>query len=100
MNETTQPKREIDPILIASNTSPGSAAGSIAGAVRDRGKCRVRAIGAGAVNQATKAVAAAIGFLAVEGISAVCTINFVDVPISDRRVTALVWSLWTEGRAS
>lgn len=45
---------------------------SIADQLRDHDQAVVRAAGAGAVHQAVKAIAIAIGFLALDGVRAVC----------------------------
>lgn len=49
---------------VSSKTEPGKLAGAMAGVVRTGGEISIQAIGAGAVNQAIKAVAIARGFLA------------------------------------
>jgi len=64
-------------------------AGAIAGVIRDKGRAEVQAIGAGAVNQATKAVAIARGYLALEGIDVICIPSFADVTIGDQERTAI-----------
>lgn len=56
-------------------------AGSIADQVRSHGQVVLQAAGAGAVNQAVKAVAIAIRFLNLEGIRAVCVPTFADVEV-------------------
>ena len=66
-------------IHVAAGSRPGIVADSIADQVRSHGKAALRAAGAGAVNQAVKAVAIAIGFLSVEGIRAVCVPTFAGV---------------------
>ncbi|HLT21274.1 MAG TPA: stage V sporulation protein S, partial [Thermomicrobiales bacterium] len=47
-------------------------AGAIAGVVRENGRAEVQAIGAGATNQAVKAVAIARDYLRETDIEAVC----------------------------
>lgn len=64
-------------------------AGAIAWVVRENGRAEVQAIGAGAVNQAAKAVAIARGYLALDGIDAICIPTFADVMIADQERTAL-----------
>jgi len=55
-------------IKVAANSRSTAVAGAIAGVVRERGQVDVQAIGAGAVNQATKAIAIARGYLELEGL--------------------------------
>ena len=51
-------------LKISSKSNPNSVAGAIAGLVKESNQARMQAIGAGALNQAVKAVAIARGFVA------------------------------------
>lgn len=51
-------------LKVASNSNPNKVAGALAGVIREKGKAELQAIGAGAVNQAVKAIAIARGYLA------------------------------------
>ena len=51
-------------LKVSSRSSPNSVAGALAGVLRERGTAELQAIGAGALNQAIKAVAIARGFVA------------------------------------
>jgi stage V sporulation protein S len=53
-------------IKVAAKSRTAAVAGAIAGAYRDQGFVEVQAIGAGAVNQAIKAIVIAKGYLAEE----------------------------------
>jgi len=78
------------PLLqVASNSPPASVAGAIAGCVRDHRKCLLQAIGAGAVNQAIKAVAIARGYLAPSGDEIVCIPQFHDIKIGEEERTTI-----------
>lgn len=68
---------------------PSAVAGAIAGVIRDSGVAEVQSIGAGATNQAIKAVAIARSYLSEEGIDIVCTPSFIDVSIDDEERTAI-----------
>ena len=57
--------------------------------MREVGRAEVQAIGAGAVNQAIKAIAIARGYLVEEGKDIVCVPSFVDIMIGDSERTAL-----------
>jgi stage V sporulation protein S len=61
----------------------------LAGVIRERGGAEVQAIGAGAINQAVKAVAIARGFVAPSGLDLVCVPAFVDVTIDGEERTAI-----------
>jgi stage V sporulation protein S len=76
-------------IKVASSSRTAAVAGAIAGVVREFKRAEVQAIGAGAVNQAIKAVALATGYLVGDGINVVCIPEFVDVEIEDKVVTAI-----------
>lgn len=78
-----------DILKVSSRSRPSAVAGAIAGVVRESGRAEVQAIGAGAVNQAVKAVAIAHDYLAETGINAVCLPSFIDVVIDDEDRTAL-----------
>lgn len=78
------------PILqVASNSPPAAVAGAIAGCIRDYRRCYLQAIGAGAVNQAVKAVAIARGYLAPSGEEVVCMPHFHDVKIGEEERTTI-----------
>ena len=64
-------------------------AGAIAGVIREKGRVEVQAIGAGAVNQAVKAVAIAIRYLEPNGIKAVCIPAFTEITINGEERTAI-----------
>ena len=55
-------------LKISSKSNPNSVAGAIAGLVKEENKAEMQAIGAGALNQAVKAVAIARGFVAPAGV--------------------------------
>ncbi len=78
-----------DIIRVAANSKSTAVAGAIAGVVRDEGRADIQAIGAGAVNQAVKAVAIAKGFLALDGLDVVCIPTFTDVEIGGQERTAI-----------
>ena len=76
-------------LKVSSRSIPNSVAGAIAGAVRENGNVEVQAGGAGAINQAVKAIAVARGFLAPSGIDLICTPAFGQVMINDEERTAM-----------
>jgi stage V sporulation protein S len=77
-------------LIKVSGTSRTSAvAGAIAGVIREQKHAEVQAIGAGAVNQAVKALVLATRYLKEDGINVVCIPEFADVTIEDRVRTAI-----------
>lgn len=76
-------------LKVSSHSVPNSVAGAIAGVVRDKGAVEVQAVGAGAANQAIKAIAIARGYLAPVGIDLVCVPAFANVVIDGDERTAI-----------
>jgi stage V sporulation protein S len=76
-------------LKVAAKSRSTSVAGAIAGVIRESGHAEVQAIGAGAVNQAVKAVAIARGYLQEDGIEIVCVPSFVEVMIGSQERTAI-----------
>ena len=76
-------------LKVSAKSNPNSVAGALAGVIRERGGAEVQAIGAGAINQAVKAVAIARGFVAPSGLDLVCVPAFVDVTIDGEERTAI-----------
>jgi stage V sporulation protein S len=78
-----------DVLKVSSKSRPSAVAGAIAGVVREIGRAEVQAIGAGATNQAIKAVAIARDYLLETGIDAVCLPAFIDITIDNEDRTAI-----------
>lgn len=78
-----------DIIKVKANSRTAAVAGAIAGVMREHKHVDIQAIGAGAVNQALKALVLAKGYLAEEGIEIICSPEFVDVDIDDKVRTAI-----------
>jgi stage V sporulation protein S len=76
-------------IKVSANSRTSAVAGAIAGVVREHKRAEVQAIGAGAVNQAVKALVLATGYLKNDGINIVCIPEFADVTIEDKVRTAI-----------
>ena len=76
-------------IKVSANSRTAAVAGAIAGVIREHRHAEVQAIGAGAVNQAVKALVLATGYLKEDGIHIVCTPEFADVTIDDKVRTAI-----------
>lgn len=76
-------------LKVSAHSKCTAVAGAIAGVVRDSGRAEVQAIGAGAVNQAAKAVAIARSYLALDGLDVVLVPSFTEVSIADQVRTAL-----------
>jgi stage V sporulation protein S len=81
--------RNGDVLKVSARSRPSAVAGAIAGVVRENGRAEVQAIGAGATNQAVKAVAIARDYLRETGIEAICLPAFIDVTIENEDRTAI-----------
>lgn len=76
-------------LKVSSKSAPNSVAGAIAAVIRDNGSVEVQAVGAGAANQAVKAIAIARGYVAPAGIDLICVPAFTNVVIDNEERTAL-----------
>ena len=76
-------------IKVSATSRTAAVAGAIAGIVREHHRAEVQAIGAGAVNQAVKALVLATGFLRLDGIHVSCVPEFAEVTIEDKVRTAI-----------
>jgi stage V sporulation protein S len=79
----------MDIIKVSSCSRTSAVAGAIAGVVREHKRAEAQAIGAGAVNQAIKAVAIARGYLQEDGLDVICIPEFTSVDIEGKERTAL-----------
>jgi len=82
-------RETMDILKISAKSSPNAIAGAIAGLIKEDGKAEMHAIGAGAINQAVKAVAIARGFVAPAGIDLICTPAFTEIMINNEEKTAI-----------
>ena len=76
-------------LRVSTKSNPNSVAGALAGVLREKGTAELQAVGAGALNQAVKAVAIARGFVAPSGIDLVCLPAFADIEIDGEERTAI-----------
>jgi stage V sporulation protein S len=83
----------METLKVSTKSNPNSVAGAMAGAVRQAGAVEVQVVGAGALNQAVKAVAIARGYVAPAGIDLVCIPTFADIVIDGERRTAIRLSI-------
>ena len=92
MNETPNPpsRNPTTHILkVSAQSSPNSVAGALAGVLRERDNAELQAIGAGATNQAVKAIAIARSYLESSEFDLVCIPEFIDVEIDGKERTAI-----------
>lgn len=80
---------DMETLRISAKSNPNSVAGALAGVLRENGRAEMQAIGAGALNQAIKAIAIARGFVAPHGVDLVCIPAFTDLEINGEERTAI-----------
>jgi stage V sporulation protein S len=76
-------------LKVSANSNPKSVAGALAAVIREKGVAEVQAVGAGAVNQAVKAIAICRGFVAPNGIDLVAVPAFTEIVIDNEQRTAI-----------
>jgi len=79
----------VEVLKVSSRSNPNSVAGALAGVLRQCGAVEIQVVGAGALNQAIKAVAIARGFVAPSNIDLVCIPTFADIEIDGEGRTAI-----------
>ena len=83
---------------VSSKSPVAAVAGAIAKSIREGNSVALQSIGAGALNQAVKAIAAARSYLAADGLDVVCAPSFVLVMIDDAERSALRFHIDLPGR--
>lgn len=76
-------------LKVSATSKPKSVAGALAAVLREKGTAEVQAVGAGAVNQAVKAIAIARGYVAPNGIDLVAVPAFAEITIDGDDRTAI-----------
>lgn len=76
-------------LKVSAQSKPKSVAGALAAVIRDKGMAEVQAVGAGAVNQAIKAIAITRGFVAPNGIDLIAIPAFAEILIDNEERTAI-----------
>jgi stage V sporulation protein S len=79
----------VEVLKVSSKSNPNSVAGALAGVLRQTGAVEVQVVGAGALNQAIKAIAIARGFVAPSNLDLVCIPTFADILIDGQGRTAI-----------
>ena len=74
-------------LKVSAKSKPNLVAGALAGTIKESGKAELLAIGAGAINQAIKAVAITRGILS--DFDLICIPSFEDLVIDDQVRTSI-----------
>ena len=76
-------------LKVSAKSNPNSVAGALAAVLRQRDSVEIQAVGAGAINQAIKAVAIARTYLRGSEIDLTCVPSFIDVEINGNERTGI-----------
>lgn len=76
-------------LKVSTKSNPNSVAGALAAVIKEKNTVEIQAVGAGAINQAIKAIAIARGFVAPTGKDIVCVPAFTDIVINGEERTAI-----------
>ncbi|MBM2820835.1 MAG: Stage sporulation protein [Candidatus Berkelbacteria bacterium] len=79
----------MDVLRVSTKSNPNAVAGALAGTIREKGSAELQTIGAGALNQAVKAIAIARGYLAPSGRDLICRPAFLDIMVDGQERTAI-----------
>ena len=79
----------METLKVSSKSNPNSVAGALANVFREKGNVEIQAIGAGALNQAIKAIAIARGFVAPSGKNLICIPAFAEVEVEGEDRTGI-----------
>ena len=82
-------EENMETLKVGTKSNPNSVAGALANVFRDKESVEIQAIGAGALNQAIKAIAIARGFVAPMGDNLVTIPAFSDIEIDGEKKTAI-----------
>jgi stage V sporulation protein S len=79
----------MDVLKVSTKSNPNSVAGALAAIIKEKNIAEIQAVGAGAINQAVKAIAIARGFIAPSGKDIICVPAFTDIQIDGEERTAI-----------
>jgi len=79
----------VEVLRVSAKSNPHAVAGALAGVIREKGMAELQTIGAGALNQAVKALAIARGFCAPAGLDLICRPAFTDIVVDGHERTAI-----------
>lgn len=82
-------------LKVAASSNPASVGGAIVRNLQENKNVEILAVGAGAVNQATKGIAIGAGYAAPQGLSISTRIGFADIDIDGLQKTAMKFIILT-----
>ena len=93
MESTPVGVSEDQPLRVSAGSNPQSVASAIAHAVYEYKTVKIRAVGAGSVNQAVKGIAIARGYVAPRGYDLVCKPGFTSIESRDGEISAILFTI-------
>lgn len=93
MTEEVLKNNEEPCLRVSAGSNPQSVASAIAHAVYESRQVKLRAVGAGAVNQAVKAIAIARGYVAPRGLDLTCKPGFTTIESRDGEISAIMFAI-------
>lgn len=91
MTEQQSPEEHI--LRVSAGSNPQAVASAIAHSIYETRTCKIRAVGAGAINQAVKAIAIARGYTAPRGLDLICIPGFTSIESHDGQISAIVFDV-------
>lgn len=93
MSENIELSPEEPFLRVSAGSNPQSVASAVAHAIYDNRQVKLRAVGAGAVNQAVKALAIARGYVAPRGLDLTVKPGFTTIESRDGEISAMVFAV-------
>jgi stage V sporulation protein S len=87
------PSTEEPFLRVSASSNPQSVASAIAHAIYAKHEVKLRAVGAGAINQAVKAIAISRGYVAPRGLDLTCKPGFTTIESRDGEISAIVFAV-------
>src|SRR5438445_10277250 len=87
-------------LKVSADSKPKAVAGALAAVLREKGSVEMQAVGAGAVNQAVKAIAICRGFVAPNGVDLIAIPAFTNIEIEGEQRTAIRFLVLSRRRSS
>jgi stage V sporulation protein S len=80
-------------LRVSAGSNPQAVASAIAHSIYETRACKIRAVGAGAINQAVKAIAIARGYTAPRGLDLICIPGFTSIESHDGQISAIIFDV-------
>jgi stage V sporulation protein S len=89
----SEEQKEDQVLRVSAGSNPQAVASAIAHSIYETRACKIRAVGAGAINQAVKAIAIARGYTAPRGMDLICIPGFTSIESHDGQISAIIFDV-------